>query len=262
MTAKEIKLLIYESFDNNLITEQEKSDLLEQLTLKLLYEEVMLEAGGNIVNVVKDKTEKIANSKVGQKYMSALDKGAEFAANKVVKAPEKGASPEIYKEYEKKLKQWKVRFKIAEIIATGTIAVGPVGWLVSAMNAVTIANDPDTKELLDKAKDKGQALLSKIKDINEKLKKGQLSESKLNSEVNAITTAGAAVAKQADSAAKRSKPKTAMAAEGVCNVLDGYVLENGEVTDEGFGILNMLIEKTDFSERPEMFDVICHYCGV
>ena len=53
-----------------------------------------------------------------------------------------------------------------------------------------------------------------------------------------------------------------MAAESVCNVLDGYILENGEVTDEGFGLLNMLIEKTDFSERPEMFDVICHYCGV
>ena len=264
MSGNDIKLLIYEYYDSGRITENEKNELLEELTLKLLYNDFLMEAE-NIVkkgyNWVKDKSDKVANSSVARAYQGALDKGADFASKKVVKEPPKGSSPEIYKEYEKKLKQWKLRFKAGEILAAQVIAVGPLDFLVSAMNGVVISHDPDLKPILDKVKDKGRSLLDKVKELNNRLKNGSLTEDKLKKEVNAITTAGAAVAKQADTIA--NKKYTPIAAnESTFDILDSYVMENGEVTNDGYDILNVLIEKTDFSERPEMFDIICHYCGI
>lgn len=271
----DLKLRIYEACEKGLINESEFITLFECLDEKLdVYSESLKDVGRGIKTVVKnpksEESKKILTG-LADKYNASINKRATSVAKKIVKDPTKGGkvqvSPEVYDKYQKDMLKWRTRYKVSEILLTGLIAIGPVDTVIKAATITGMArsNDPvdkKTVELLNKVKEKAASLKNRITGLTKKVKNKELSEQQLSSEISAIDTATKALAKQTDVAiAKKETAKLAMANESVYEKMDKFLMENNCMTDEGYDILNMLIERTDFSQI-DMFSVVCHYTGI
>lgn len=263
---------IFSAYINSHITESEKDILLSELDLKYsLYSESLKDVGKRIKTVVKnprsEESKKILNG-LADKYNKGMNNRATSVAKKIVKDPTKGGkvqvSPEVYDKYKKDMLKWRSRYKVGEILATGAIAIGPIDTVIkiATVTAMSRSNDPvdkKTMELLNKVKEKALSLKNKVAGLAKRVKGKQISEQELTSQINAADTAAAALAKETDVAkTKKENLKPATVSESVYEKMDTYFTENSV---DKYQVLNMMIEKTNFSEV-DMFSVICHYTEI
>lgn len=278
------KLDVLEACYNGLITLVEQDMLLSELDNKYT---VYTEALEDVKNGIKNTTKKVMNSPVGKKAATGFTKGVEagnnalnkvatVGASAIVKDPTKGGkvevSNEVYEKYKKDMLKWRTRIKVAEIVTLGALAIGPIDDLFNVALTVAMArsNDPiDTavkeklKGLKDSLKTKTESLKAKVKALVDKVKAKKISEDELKTQLSNVETAGAAIAKQTDTikSMKSVGKKPATVSEAVYNKMDAMFMESGRMTEKGYKILGMLIEKTNF-EDIDLFPVACHYVGI
>lgn len=272
-SLQDMKLNVYEACLENKISIYERELLLSEIDNKyLLYTESLKDVGKEIKTVVtnpkSEESKKILTSVV-DKYNKGMNNRATAVAKKIVKDPTKGGtvkvSPEVYDKYKKDMLKWRTTYKVGEILATGAIAIGPIDTVIKIATATAMArsNDPvdkSTMELLNKLKEKALSVKNKLADIVSKVKGKKLSEQELSSQISAVDTAAAAVAKQTDAVKARKANATPAKAvsESVYKKIDSFIMENSSITDNGYDILNMLIENVDFNEV-DMFSAVFHY---
>lgn len=272
-SLQDMKLNVYEACLENKISIYERELLLSEIDNKyLLYTESLKDVGKEIKTVVtnpkSEESKKILTS-VADKYNKGMNNRATAVAKKIVKDPTKGGtvkvSPEVYDKYKKDMLKWRTTYKVGEILATGAIAIGPIDTVIKIATATAMAhsNDPvdkSTMELLNKLKEKALSVKNKLADIVSKVKGKKLSEQELSSQISAVDTAAAAVAKQTDAVKARKANATPAKAvsESVYKKIDSFIMENSSITDNGYDILNMLIENVDFNEV-DMFSAVFHY---
>lgn len=272
-SLQDMKLNVYEACLENKISIYERELLLSEIDNKyLLYTESLKNVGEEIKTVVtnpkSEESKKILTSVV-DKYNKGMNNRATAVAKKIVKDPTKGGtvkvSPEVYDKYKKDMLKWRTTYKVGEILATGAIAIGPIDTVIKIATATAMArsNDPvdkSTMELLNKLKEKALSVKNKLADIVSKVKGKKLSEQELSSQISAVDTAAAAVAKQTDAVKARKANATPAKAvsESVYKKIDSFIMENSSITDNGYDILNMLIENVDFNEV-DMFSAVFHY---
>ena len=261
---------ILDQYDDGYLTETEKDILLEYVNNSEVFGDTFEEAASIVNNILSNPKTAQASEKilgVADKYNSALNKGAEFVAKKIVKDPTKNGTvkvaPEVYEKYKKDMEKWKAGVKVAEIIAVGAIAVGPLDTVlkvatVTAMTRSTDSTDKAAMEILNKLKEKTDKCKDKLKELGQKLKKKLINEFQLKNELRSLETEGAAIAKQTDSA-KEKIAKVKNVNESAYLIIDDIILnEFGEVDDTSYKILNRLIEESDMSDGT-VLDIVTHY---
>lgn len=275
-SLQDMKLNVYEACLENKISVYERDLLLSELDNKyMLYSESLKEVGKSIKTVVKnpksEESKKILTD-VADKYNQGMNKRATTVASKIVKDPTKGGtvkvSPEVYDKYKKDMLKWRTTYKVGEILATGAIAIGPIDTVIKIATATAMSRSSDpvdkaTMELMNKLKDKALAVKNKVADIVNKVRGKKMSEQELSSQLSAVDTATAAVAKQTDTIKARKANATPAKAvsESVYEKMDSFFMENLTVKDNAYEILNMLIEHVDFNEV-DMLPVVFHYVGI
>ena len=261
---------ILDQYDNGYLTETEKDILLEYVNNSEIFGDTFEEASSITDSILKNPKTAQASEKilgVADKYNSALNKGAEFVAKRIVKDPTKNGtvqvSSDVYEKYKKDMERWKAGLKVAEVVAIGAIAVGPLDTVlkIATVTAMTRSNDSTDKaamEILNKLKEKTEKCKDKLKELGQKLKKKVINESQLKNELRSLETEGAAIAKQTDSA-KEKIAKAKNVNESAYLIIDDIVLnEFGEVDDTTYKILNRLIEESDMSDGA-VLDIVTHY---
>lgn len=275
-SLQDMKLNVYEACLENKISIYERDLLLSELDNKyMLYSESLKEVGKSIKTVVtnpKSEESKKILTDAADKYNQGMNKRATAVASKIVKDPTKGGtikvSPEVYDKYKKDMLKWRTTYKVGEILATGAIAIGPIDTVIKIATATAMSrsNDPvdkATMELMNKLKDKALAVKNKVADLVNKVRGKKMSEQELSSQLSAVDTATAAVAKQTDAVKARKANATPAKAvsESVYEKMDSIFMENTTVKDNAYEILNMLIEQVDFNEV-DMLPVVFHYTGI
>ena len=103
-----------------------------------------------------------------------MNKSSEFLASKIVKQPTSNSKSE-YEAYMNKLNKWKAGIKIAEFMAMGAIAIGPIDIALKAavLKGVKDSNDPSDKMFqkgMNIAASKAKSIQNKFSELRNKLK--------------------------------------------------------------------------------------------
>ena len=103
-----------------------------------------------------------------------MNKSSEFLASKIVKQPTSNSKSE-YEAYMNKLNKWKAGNKIAEFMAMGAIAIGPIDIALKAavLKGVKDSKDPSDKMFqkgLNIAASKAKSIQNKFSELRNKLK--------------------------------------------------------------------------------------------
>ena len=103
-----------------------------------------------------------------------MNKSSEFLASKIVKQPTSNSKSE-YEAYMNKLNKWKAGIKIAEFMAMGAIAIGPIDIALKAavLKGVKDSKDPSDKMFqkgLNIAASKAKSIQNKFSELRNKLK--------------------------------------------------------------------------------------------
>ena len=230
----------------------------------------------NVVKTAQATTGKIidktTNSKVGKAMGKAYNAVAEtpgaIASKIAYKKPGANASPEVQKEYNKKVVSMKANFKVGVTLAVLAIKLplfGPIDWVITACMASGLADkeNPVNKETMRKLgdiKDKALAVKDKVKALFAKNKDKDSTDKEFQQEYNKLLREGNEIAKEADVVIKGDmNKKIAVSESAIIDKFDKYLItENSMLVDNAFDILQLLVEKTDYS-KIDIYPVLEHY---
>lgn len=208
----------------------------------------------------------------GNAYVKGMNSRAEFLAGKIVKKPDDSATSSEYAKYKKDFLKWKARIKIAEILATGAIAIGPVDTALKALTVIGMSNSRAPEDRLIKQKLKGltekaSAVKNAMNILKSKLKKKELNEAQLKQEINKIDLLTSHATKEGDAIKKlkfkkvdkkyTAKVSTESAVD--INISDLDMFE--EMTELTYELAKYAIESTDYM-NDEAVNKISNYLDI
>ena len=258
-------------------------DVLSESTAECLYDMCDLFTEGEKMDKFKDVVkkaeattskiiDKTTNSKVGKvmgKAYNAVSETPGAIASKIAyKKPAADASPEVQKEYNKKVISMKANFKVGVTLAVLAIKLplfGPIDWVITACMASGLADkenavNKETMKKLEVLKEKAVTVKDKIKTLFAKNKDKDSTDKEFQQEYNKLLRDGNEIAKAADVIIKGNMNKKAVVAENAfIDKFDKYLItENSVLVDNAFDILQLIVEKTDYS-KIDIYPVLEHY---
>ena len=212
-----------------------------------------IDEGAKIKEVVdKGKKQFI---KLGDSYNNSLNRRAEYIAGKLVKKPAEDAPQHIYDKYKRDMIRWKSTYKVGEILAVGTVAIGPIDWVIkgATINAMRTSSDPVDKAVmskLNKISVKGVELKNKMSKFKEKLKNKPMKKDDVDKEISTLDSMASNLAKQMDVVNSGSQTTSSVSESSVLSeMIDSLLYENGEITLESYEAVRRFIERSDYTNE-------------
>lgn len=183
-----------------------------------------------------------------------MNRSSEFLASKIVKQPTSNSKSE-YEAYMNKLNKWKAGIKIAEFMAMGAIAIGPIDVALKAavLKGVKDSKDPSDKMFqkgLNIAASKAKSIQNKFSELRNKLKNKSINEGQLKSGLNQIAVQTGNVMKLMDKSKGSKVVKESSYSldegmkKGIYNVLFN---ESGDPVDNFYAIVESQMSRSDYN---------------
>ena len=198
-----------------------------------------------------ERKEKLNNT--ADKFNNSMNKRADFVASKIVKAPSKNASPEVYQKYKKDMMRWKATYKVGEIMAMSAIAIGPIDFVVKSatVSAMSRSNDPLDKAVMNKMKtiqNKGEKLKEKSIEFANKIKDKALDKLGIEKYIGLLDSMASDVARSVDSVKSQSENTPVVESCNMDLFVDNIITNN----ESDFGIevyeaVRRFIDRCDYT---------------